>query len=98
VALLIGLPLGLLAGRWAWVLFADAAGVSSAATVPVALLLAIIPVTLALALLIAAWPARRGPRPPRCRAPHRTEQQDRSAHITGNYRDTGGEWHGYPCG
>jgi ABC-type antimicrobial peptide transport system permease subunit len=62
VALLIGVPVGLLAGRWAWALFADAAGVSSAATVPVPLVLATIPATLALALLIAAWPGRTAAR------------------------------------
>jgi hypothetical protein len=55
-ALLFGVPLGLLAGRWAWVLFADAAGVSPGASVPVPLVLASIPVTLALAALIASGP------------------------------------------
>jgi ABC-type antimicrobial peptide transport system permease subunit len=55
-ALLFGIPLGLLAGRWAWVLFADAAGVSPGASVPVPLVLATIPVTLALAALIASGP------------------------------------------
>jgi hypothetical protein len=55
-ALLVGLPLGVLAGRWAWALFAGSAGVSSAADVPVALVLVAIPVTLALANLIAAGP------------------------------------------
>lgn len=62
VALLIGVPLGILAGRWAWVLFAGTAGVSPTATVPVPLVLAAIPVTLALALLIAAWPGRTAAR------------------------------------
>ena len=55
-ALLFGVPLGLLAGRWAWVLFADTAGVSPGASVPVPLVLAAIPVTLALAALIASGP------------------------------------------
>ena len=40
VALLVGVPLGLLAGRWAWVLFAGAAGVAPAASIPVPLVLA----------------------------------------------------------
>ena len=68
-ALLFGVPLGLLAGRWAWALFADAAGVSPAASIPVPLVLATIPVTLALAALIAVR-ARldRGPDPARGRA------------------------------
>jgi putative ABC transport system permease protein len=56
-AVLVGLPLGVLAGRWAWAVFAGSAGVSGAADVPVALVLAAIPVTLLLANLIAAGPA-----------------------------------------
>jgi predicted lysophospholipase L1 biosynthesis ABC-type transport system permease subunit len=55
-ALLAGLPLGLLAGRWAWQLFASAAGVGSSADVPVSLVLLAIPVTLILANLIAVGP------------------------------------------
>jgi putative ABC transport system permease protein len=56
VALLVGLPLGILAGRWAWAYFADAAGVPTGATVPLTGVLLAIPVTLVLANLIAAWP------------------------------------------
>ena len=55
-ALLIGLPLGVLTGRWAWALFARSAGVSSVADVPVPLVLLAVPVTLALANLLAAGP------------------------------------------
>jgi putative ABC transport system permease protein len=55
-ALLVGLPLGVLAGRWAWAVFAGSAGVSGAPDVPVALVLAAVPVTLVLANLIAAGP------------------------------------------
>jgi putative ABC transport system permease protein len=55
-ALLVGLPLGILAGRWVWALFAGSAGVSAAADVPVLLVLLAIPVTLVLANLIAAGP------------------------------------------
>jgi ABC-type lipoprotein release transport system permease subunit len=54
--LLAGLPLGLLVGRWAWLVFANSAGVGSAADVPAALVLLTIPVTLILANLIAAGP------------------------------------------
>jgi ABC-type antimicrobial peptide transport system permease subunit len=61
-ALLFGVPIGLLAGRWAWALFAGAAGVSPTATVPVWLVLAIIPVTVTLAALIAAGPGRTAAR------------------------------------
>jgi ABC-type lipoprotein release transport system permease subunit len=56
VALLAGLPLGLLAGRWAWLLFAYSAGVGSQADVPVPLVLLVVPVTLILAVLLAAVP------------------------------------------
>jgi hypothetical protein len=55
-ALLVGLPLGLLAGRWAWLVFASSTGVGSQADVPIALVLAVIPVTLILANFIAAGP------------------------------------------
>lgn len=55
-ALLIGLPAGMLAGRWAWVLFAGSAGVAPAADIPLSLVLAAIPVTLLLAIVIAAGP------------------------------------------
>ena len=54
--LLAGLPLGLLVGRWAWLVFANSAGVGSAADVPAVLVLLTIPVTLILANLIAAGP------------------------------------------
>ena len=54
--LLAGLPLGLLAGRWAWALFAGSAGVSAQADVPVPLILLTIPAALLLANLLAAGP------------------------------------------
>jgi ABC-type antimicrobial peptide transport system permease subunit len=56
VALLVGLPLGVLAGRWAWAYFANAAGAPAAASVPLTAVLLAIPVTVVLANLIAAWP------------------------------------------
>jgi len=62
VAQPIGAPAGLLADRWAGALSADAAGVPPVATVPVPLVLAAIPVTLALTLLIVAWPGRAAAR------------------------------------
>ena len=61
-ALLIGLPLGVLAGRQAWAYFANAAGVASRPDVPLPLVLLAIPVTLLLASVIAAltgWTAAR---------------------------------------
>jgi len=55
-ALLVGLPAGLLAGRQAWALFAGSAGVAGTADVPLPIVLAVIPVTLLLASLLAAGP------------------------------------------
>ena len=61
-AMVAGLPLGLLAGRWSWALFAGALGVAGDADVPVLLVLLTIPVTWLLTILIAAWPARAAAR------------------------------------
>ena len=55
-ALVVGIPLGVIAGRWAWAVFAGATGVASQATVDLPLVLLAIPVTLLLANVIAAWP------------------------------------------
>jgi hypothetical protein len=55
-ALLIGVPAGLLAGRWAWALFAASAGVTPATSIPALAVLIAIPVTLAAAIAIAARP------------------------------------------
>jgi putative ABC transport system permease protein len=55
-ALLAGIPLGVIAGHWAWAVFAGATGVASQATVDLPLVLLAIPVTLLLANVIAAWP------------------------------------------
>jgi hypothetical protein len=63
-ALLVGLPLGVIAGRWAWMIFAGSAGVADRADVPLPLVLLAIPATVALANLIAAgpgWTAARVP-------------------------------------
>jgi hypothetical protein len=56
VALTLGLPLGIVAGRWSWVLFAGSVGVSGDAAIPMLLVLAAIPVTLLLATAIVAGP------------------------------------------
>ena len=54
----VGLPLGALAGRWAWILFAGAAGAPADAVVPFPAVLLFVPATLALAALVAAIPGR----------------------------------------
>jgi hypothetical protein len=61
-ALVAGLPLGLLAGRWSWALCAGALGVAGGADVPVLLVLLTVPVTWLLTILIATWPARAAAR------------------------------------
>jgi ABC-type antimicrobial peptide transport system permease subunit len=62
VALLVGVPAGIVAGRWAWALFANAIGVAAQATVELPLILLAVAATLLLANLIAAWPGWRAAR------------------------------------
>jgi ABC-type antimicrobial peptide transport system permease subunit len=56
-ALLVGLPLGVAGGRWAWALFAQSAGIQPGAAVPLGALLLAVPVAVLLANIIAAGPA-----------------------------------------
>lgn len=58
-ALLAGLPLGIVAGRWTWTIFAGSLGVATDPAVPAPALLAIIPAALILTSLIAAGPGWR---------------------------------------
>jgi predicted lysophospholipase L1 biosynthesis ABC-type transport system permease subunit len=58
IALTVGLPLGLAAGRWAWTLFADQLGVIPEPTAAVVSSLIAIPAALVLANLVAAVPGR----------------------------------------
>jgi ABC-type antimicrobial peptide transport system permease subunit len=58
IALLIGVPLGIAAGRWGWRLFAEELGVVPDAVVPFAPTLLLIPAALLVANLIAVLPAR----------------------------------------
>ncbi len=64
VALLIGVPVGIVLGRLAWMVFANQLGVDPAATTPVLAVLLAIPVTIVLANLIAAGPAIMAARTP----------------------------------
>ena len=57
-AVVVGLPLGVAAGRWAWVLFAEQLGVASEPVIPLPPILLIGPLALVLANLVAAFPAR----------------------------------------
>lgn len=56
MALLVGLPLGVAGGRWAWAVFAGSVGVGSSATVPLSAVALMIPIALLLANAIAVGP------------------------------------------
>ena len=56
VTLLVGLPLGVAGGRWAWALFAGSVGVGSGAAVPLSTIALVVPATLLLANAIAVGP------------------------------------------
>jgi FtsX-like permease family len=62
VALAVGVPLGLAAGRWAWELTAAALGVDSGSVVPVPAILAVAAGTVLAANLVAAVPGRAASR------------------------------------
>jgi ABC-type antimicrobial peptide transport system permease subunit len=57
VAMLIGLPLGIAAGRWAWILFAHQLGIVPAPIVPILVVLLLVPGTLIVANIVAVIPA-----------------------------------------
>lgn len=58
LAVVLGLPIGLAAGRWAWHVFADRLGVPPQAAVPLFAAALLVPATLLLANLVALVPAR----------------------------------------
>jgi putative ABC transport system permease protein len=58
LSLLIGIPLGIVAGRWGWNVFADHLGVVPDAVVPAILLVIIAPATIVVANLLAVVPGR----------------------------------------
>jgi ABC-type lipoprotein release transport system permease subunit len=58
VALLIGLPLGVMGGRWGWNVFADRLGVVPDPIVPAVTILLIAPAAVLIANLIAVLPGR----------------------------------------
>ncbi len=57
VALLIGVPVGLILGRWSWFAFADQVGVARTVTIPWLATLAVIPLALIVAVLASVLPA-----------------------------------------
>jgi ABC-type lipoprotein release transport system permease subunit len=62
VALALGIPLGLVAGRWSWRWVADATPLHYIAPLPLTAIVVSVPAALLLANAIAAWPARRAAR------------------------------------
>ncbi|MGH2555554.1 MAG: FtsX-like permease family protein [Actinomycetota bacterium] len=58
VGLVIGIPLGVGAGRWVWTLFAEQLGVPPEPTVSLPAILLAIPITVLVANLVAALPGR----------------------------------------
>ena len=62
IGLLIGLPLGLGIGRFAWNVFAEDLGVVPEAVTPIGLTALVVPATIVLANLIAALPAQTAAR------------------------------------
>jgi len=62
LALLIGLPLGIVLGRWAWALFATGLGIADDTITPVTIMLLMVPAAVLAANTIAFWPARKAAR------------------------------------
>lgn len=62
IALALGLPLGVIVGRWMWVAFAGRLGVVTDPLTPGTAIASVIPVTLVLGIVAAAIPALRASR------------------------------------
>ena len=62
LALVIGLPTGVAAGRWIWSSFADGLGILPSPAVPFVTILLAVPATLLLANVIAYLPGRAAAR------------------------------------
>jgi hypothetical protein len=62
IALVIGLPVGIAAGRWGWRVFAGQLGVLPAPVLPLVVIFIAVPAALALANLAAALPGRAAAR------------------------------------
>jgi putative ABC transport system permease protein len=57
-SLVIGIPLGVISGRWGWNVFADRLGVVPAPAIPIVAILVAVPATIAVANLLAVLPGR----------------------------------------
>jgi hypothetical protein len=58
LALLAGLPLGIAAGRWSWMLFCRGLGIPAVPITPVWLVLVMVPAVIVIANAVAFWPGR----------------------------------------
>ena len=58
IALVIGVPVGVIAGRWGWNVFADHLGVVPDAVVPAVMTFLAVPATILVANLLAVVPGR----------------------------------------
>ncbi len=56
IALIVGVPLGIASGRWAWSLVANSIGSALHPTVPALLITVMIPATLVVCNVVAAFP------------------------------------------
>jgi hypothetical protein len=56
VALVLGVPLGIIGGRWAWTVVASGLGSVSPPVVPTVAIVAVVPAAVVVANVIAAWP------------------------------------------
>lgn len=64
LAVVVGIPLGIAAGRWLWTSYAESIGVIPVAAIAWLPVLLAIPIAFALANLIAIWPARAAAQTP----------------------------------
>jgi predicted lysophospholipase L1 biosynthesis ABC-type transport system permease subunit len=62
VAVALGIPIGVAAGRWAWLAFTHQLGIVPEASIPLLVLLVMVPATLVVANLVAVLPARAAAR------------------------------------
>src|SRR5262249_17806191 len=58
LALLAGLPLGVAAGRWSWILFCRGLGIPAEPITPLWQVLLMVPAVIVLANVVAIWPGR----------------------------------------
>jgi hypothetical protein len=58
LALLAGLPLGIVVGRWSWALFGHGLGIPAAAITPARAVLIMVPAVILIANAIALWPGQ----------------------------------------